>query len=89
MVYLIVVNLIAMLISLVIYVSLNSDYKRLYILGVSLSLAVLAIFSIVKYGIVNLTLTDVAMILYRGGLILALTGGAFSCFVATKLAKKE
>ncbi len=89
MIFLVVINLIILVLSLAIFFSLSQEYKRLYLLGFGLSLVILAVFSIFKYGIANLTIIDVGMILYRGGLILAFGGGALSCFVATKLAKKD
>lgn len=89
MIILLAINLIVLFLSLAIFFSLTREYKILYSLGFGISLVVLASFSIFKYGLANLTLTDAAMILYRGGLVLAFAGGALSCFIATKLARKN
>lgn len=89
MIFLLAINLIVLFLSLAIFFSLTREYKILYSLGFGVSLIVLAAFSVFKYGLINLTLTDAAMILYRGGLVLAFAGGALSCFIATKLASKN
>lgn len=89
MIFLVLVNLVVILVSLAIFLSLNQDYKKLYLLGFVLTLIILSVFSIIKYGVVNLTFVDGAMILYRGGLILAFFGGALGCFIASKLAQKN
>lgn len=89
MIILLAINLIVLFLSMAIFFSLTREYKMLYSLGFGISLIILITFSIFKYGLAKLTFTDAAMILYRGGLILAFAGGALSCFVATKLAKKN
>lgn len=89
MIILLAINLIVLFLSLAIFFSLTREYKMLYSLGFGISLIILITFSIFKYGLAKLTFTDAAMILYRGGLILAFAGGALSCFIATKLAKKS
>ena len=86
---LLAINLIILFLSLAIFFSLTREYKILYSLGFGVSLIILIAFSLFKYGVAKLTFTDAAMILYRGGLILAFAGGALSCFVATKLANKN
>lgn len=89
MIALVGLNLIFLFLSLAIFLSLSQEYKKLYLFGFGLSIAILSIFSVFKYGANNLTLIDAGMILYQGGLILAFAGGALSCFIATKLAKKN
>jgi len=89
MIFLVLINLVVLFISSAIFLSLTKDYQKLYLLGLSLSLGLLAGFTVFKYGVSHLTLTDSAMILYRGGLILALCGGALACFIATELSKKK
>lgn len=89
MIFLVGLNLILLFLSGAIFFSLSQEYKKLYLLGFALSLAILAIFTVFKYGIANLTIIDIGMILYRGGFILGFAGGALSCFIATKLSKKN
>lgn len=84
---LIIFNLIAVILAAFVVISVSKKFRKLFILGCLLPLAVLAIVGGFSYDYHALELKDVALFMLRGGIIFAVFSGMLTCYIASKLKK--
>ncbi len=85
---LVIINLVALLVALSILLTVNWDFKKIFLIGMSLPIALWFIVAIALYPRDSWGIIEIIMMLLRGSLILGVFSGALACYIVTKLKQR-